>query len=475
MTAALHVLFWLCLFILTLPVAWLTLQVLASPNRVRWETTPARSAGDDWPAVTNRDESATPLGRQDRLVFGHENPAQAAANGGDSPACQNAQQAPDCRIARHAPACQNACNTSAAVNEQAPADGHRPTLVVLVPAHNEAMGIGATLASITAQLLPGDRLVVIADNCNDDTAMVAHLCGAEVAVRADPDRRGKGYALAFGIRHLHGAPPEVVIVVDADCLLAPSALDLLARACAASGRPVQAQYLMFASDKSTAAKRVAEFAWTVKNALRPLGALRLGQGCQLTGSGMALPWRLARVAPLDTPYIVEDLKLGLDLALLGAVPLFCPRAVVTSVFPDNAAGSAVQRTRWEHGHLGLIAAYGPKLAAHGLLRRDLAQVTLALDLCVPPVSLLLMLTLAGGAAGLVGAKASGEALPWALAAIPPAALCAVLILTWHKCGRDILPSRQLGHVLVYAVMKIPLYLRFLIRRQVAWLGAARDK
>ena len=53
-----------------------------------------------------------------------------------------------------------------------------------------------------------DRLLVIADNCEDDTAIVAATAGAEVIERHDLARRGKGYALESGLRHLGSAAPE---------------------------------------------------------------------------------------------------------------------------------------------------------------------------------------------------------------------------------------------------------------------------
>src|SRR5271154_6797185 len=53
----------------------------------------------------------------------------------------------------------------------------RPTAAMLVPAHNEALGIRATIESLFAQTSQGDRIVVIADNCTDATAQIAHECG----------------------------------------------------------------------------------------------------------------------------------------------------------------------------------------------------------------------------------------------------------------------------------------------------------
>src|SRR5579862_5621655 len=69
----------------------------------------------------------------------------------------------------------------------------RPTVAVLMPAHDEAVGIRQSLQNLLPQLLPADRLVVIADNCSDDTAAIAAAAGAEVIERRDPTQRGKGF------------------------------------------------------------------------------------------------------------------------------------------------------------------------------------------------------------------------------------------------------------------------------------------
>src|SRR5262245_47349772 len=65
----------------------------------------------------------------------------------------------------------------------------RQRVAVLVPAHDESTGLLPTLADIKSQLLPGDRVLVVADNCDDDTAAVASRTGAEVVERHDPGNR----------------------------------------------------------------------------------------------------------------------------------------------------------------------------------------------------------------------------------------------------------------------------------------------
>jgi glycosyltransferase involved in cell wall biosynthesis len=90
-------------------------------------------------------------------------------------------------------------------------------IAVLIPAHNESAGITATIEDIKQQLRPGDRIVVVADNCSDDTATIAASLGAEVSTRNDLNRIGKGHALDWGIDHLSADPPAIVLVIDADC------------------------------------------------------------------------------------------------------------------------------------------------------------------------------------------------------------------------------------------------------------------
>jgi cellulose synthase/poly-beta-1,6-N-acetylglucosamine synthase-like glycosyltransferase len=339
--------------------------------------------------------------------------------------------------------------------------GRRPRVAVLVPAHNESSGLLPTLADIQSQLLPGDRLLVVADNCADDTAAVARARGAEVAERHDATRQGKGYALGWGVEHLSSDPPEIVMVIDADCRLADGAVDGLALSCATTGRPAQALYLMTAPNGSQTSHQVAEFAWRVRNWLRPLGLGAMGLPCQLMGTGMAFPWNVIRSAELANGRLVEDLVLGLELTLSGHPPLFCPDACVTSVFATSLDGARTQRKRWEHGHLDTILREAPRLLASAIARRDRGLLALSLDLAVPPLSLLGMLNL-----GMVGAGGFAAVLGFSQAALvaSTAGLLVFLIgaaLAWVKCGRDVVPPRAVLSIVLYAVGKCHLYRQFL--------------
>ncbi len=340
-----------------------------------------------------------------------------------------------------------------------PAGSEVPASVaVVVPAHDESEGLRPTLAKIGAQLRKGDRLVVVAVNCTDDTAAIAAAAGAEVVERRDPLRIGKGFALDAGVRHLGANPPDVVIIIDADCHPSAGAIRRLATTCIVSGRPVQALYLMTSPDRTSLNYSVAEFAWLLKNWIRPLGLARLALPCQLMGTGMAFPWPVIRDANLATGHIVEDMRLGLDLSAANCAPLFCPDAVVTSEFPVSAQGAATQRQRWEHGHLQLIKDAVLPMLWLAIRRRNLHLAATVLDMSVPPLALLVLVATAVLLLAAAVTWLTGAILPLTLAALACAGLAGAVVLAWTRWGRSVLPAASLARIPLYVCGKLALYL-----------------
>jgi cellulose synthase/poly-beta-1,6-N-acetylglucosamine synthase-like glycosyltransferase len=357
-----------------------------------------------------------------------------------------------------------------------PNDGVRPPVAVLVPAHNESSGLLPTLANIQSQSLPGDRLLVVADNCLDDTAALARAGGAEVVERNDPAKRGKGYALDWGVRYLSSNPPEIVIIIDADCTIADGALNALAFTCVMTGRPVQAVYLMTAPIDSQINYQVAEFSWRVKNWLRPLGLRALKLPCQLVGSGMAFPWDVIYSADLGGGQLVEDLKLGLDLTLAGHPPIFCPSARVTSKFASSVKGASTQRKRWEQGHLDTLLKTAPRLLTIAIARRDWNLLAIALDLAVPPLSLLAMLVLGIFGFSLLHAISGHSSTAFAISTVSLLALTMATLLAWLTCGRDVVPPSALLKIPSYAFRKLKLYRQFVFGKiDSQWTRTDRTK
>lgn len=362
---------------------------------------------------------------------------------------------------------------AALLPRRATARGVRPRIDVLIPAHNEEQVLAATLRSVQAQLRAGDRILVVADNCDDGTARVARTCGADVVERRHETDRGKGFALDYGVRQLNAAAGDVVVIVDADCTLGPGTLDALAADCGATGRPIQASYVMNCPPRPSPRDLVSRVAVTVKNIVRQRGATTLGGPAILTGSGMAFPWETLRNARLASGNIVEDMQLSFDLLTAGHAPRYCAEALVTASLPPQGKASVAQRTRWEHGHLQTLLHRVPRLAWLGLRRARPQWLFAAVDLAVPPLSLLVALWCAVFTATAVAAACGFGATPLVVASGSGVAL---LIAMGIVCGvfvRDVSLVRLLTAVPRYVVGKLPIYLSFLVRRQTAWVRTDR--
>lgn len=350
----------------------------------------------------------------------------------------------------------------------------RPTIAILVPAHDEAAGIRPVLENLLEQITPPDRVVVIADNCADDTAAIARSTGATVIERQDAERQGKGYALDYGLQALANNPPDVVVVVDADCIVQPGTLDQIAQAAVTENRPVQAIYLMELPAKPRPKDAVSALAFLVKNWVRPQGLYQLGLPGILTGTGMAFPWAVIRNVGLASSNIVEDMQLSMDLAIAGSPTMFCPDTRVIGLLPQQEQAAKSQRTRWEHGHLQTMRSQIPPLLQAALQQKRFDLLAIALDLSIPPLSLLVMLWVAITVTTGLAAVLMDIWAPAMVMLLEGTMIISSILAAWSKFGRSYLPAMTLLAVPFYVFWKIPLYLAFLIKPQTKWVRTDRD-
>lgn len=347
-------------------------------------------------------------------------------------------------------------------------------VVVLIPAHNEEAGLENTLIDVMPQLRSQDRLVVVADNCTDQTAELARKHGAIVIERQNLTQRGKGYALDYGLRSLLNDPPDVVIVIDADCRVEADAIATLTDTVLKQNRPAQATYLMQKPAEPTAKDSVSAFAFTTKNLVRPLGLWRLGLPCLLTGTGMAFPWAAIQAVDFASGHLVEDMKLSVDLTIAGFAPVYCPEARVTGTLPQQDSATQSQRTRWEHGHLQAISVYVPLLLKAAIEKWNVAAIVLAIELSVPPLSLFVMSWMGVSAIAIVWGIFTGFWTAGICAIVAGVFLLVTVFGAWVKFGQKDLPLRELLAIPFYVLWKIPVYLQFLVRPQRDWIRTARD-
>ena len=356
------------------------------------------------------------------------------------------------------------------------AGGQAPpaSAIIVVPAHDEAAVIGETLQALSEALGPGMRVLVVADNCTDSTVALARSAGAEVIERHDLDRRGKGFALSFAADHLRPDPPDIFVVMDADCSTDPSSLQSLIDAAHVSGGPAQSVNLLSPDRHAPPLVQLSNFAFVLKNLVRQRGLQTLAGRVHLTGTGMAMPFKLFHVSGATRSSIVEDLALGLDLADAGHPPMLVGNAFVWSGSASEQ-GTLVQRRRWEGGFLSTALRQGPKEAWHGLRRGKPRAILAGLDLMIPPLALFALLNMAALTVAAALLLAFGGAW-WPVIAQLILLLLAMIavFVAWIREGREFISLGVLVRLPLYVIWKLPMYLG-LARRGTPkeWLRTGR--
>lgn len=357
----------------------------------------------------------------------------------------------------------------------APTAADRVRFDVIVPAHDEAAGIAATVASLLALDYPRDcyRVLVVADNCSDDTAARARAAGALVLERHSATERGKGYALAHAYAaSLQAGVADAVVVVDADTIVSRNLLRAFAARFAAGEAATQAEYGVRNADASWRTRLMA-VAFACYHTTRSLGRERLQLSCGLRGNGMGFSTDTLRRYPHQAFSRVEDVEYGVALGTAGVRVAYVPEATVLGEMPATAEAAQTQRERWEDGRAGLVRRLVPPLVRAAYVRRDRVPLDLAADLLVPPLTSLVALALLG-----MSLTSLAALLGWA-GVLPVAMWGATLVLLIAYVARGASLAGQGPRVLLdlawgpaYAVWKLALALRPRTRSE-EWVRTAR--
>lgn len=223
-------------------------------------------------------------------------------------------------------------------------------LWVIVPAFDEAAGIGATLAALAAQTDQDFRLVVVDNASTDGTADVVRAHAMQAEVVHEP-QRGTGAAADTGMRHAiaHGATH--LARTDADCLPAP---DWTARVRAAfADLDLVAGRLLPRTDEGVPAWQRGVLVGAVAVAAT-FGRFRPGN----------------RVPGALGPYVMSA---GCNMAIAAELYVAAggfPRTRIQDVHEDRALVNAVRPLTARYGHRRDVVVRGSsrRVRAWGLVR-----------------------------------------------------------------------------------------------------------
>jgi cellulose synthase/poly-beta-1,6-N-acetylglucosamine synthase-like glycosyltransferase len=273
-----------------------------------------------------------------------------------------------------------------------------PRFLILIPARDEAGGLGVTLASVRRLTYPPNliRVVVVADRCRDATVAVARAAGADVLERMSGPA-GKGAALAWALARLRSNDWDALVVLDADAVIDRGFLRALARRLAAGQRAIQADKRYVNPDDSGLTALSA-----LTNALRNrlfYGAKEtMGLSAPIQGLGFCVARSLVERIQWDTGTVAEDLDYSMQLALAGVRVRFAAETWVASRETTTLRRATAQRLRWSGGRFDVAQRYAARLLMQAVRRRDRDALDAAVALALPNYSLLANLTLTGLAA-----------------------------------------------------------------------------
>lgn len=243
-------------------------------------------------------------------------------------------------------------------------------VTVIIPAHDEAQRLPGTIDALRLQTHPADRIVVVADNCTDETPGIAHAAGLTVITTRD-NRGRKAGALNQALARLLPAttPRDLLLVMDADTRICPEFIEVAVHHMESDG-DVAAVGGIFMGEPIPGVLPQLQRNEFVRYS-RQIRA-RKGRVSVLTGTatlfrasvleevaeerGQVLPGTRGKV--YDERAITEDNELTLAVKALGHHVTSPDQCEVTTELMPSLTSLWAQRLRWQRGALENLSEYG---------------------------------------------------------------------------------------------------------------------
>lgn len=347
---------------------------------------------------------------------------------------------------------------------------------VIVPAHNESSIIAHTVTSLKKIDWPADRhrLVVVADNCTDDTADIARRAGAEVLERHDPSLRGKGYALNFAFNDSAARGwADAVVVIDADAEVSSNLLEAIAARIERGASAVQAHYGIL-NPSATWRTRLITIAKSAFHSVRSRARERLGVSCGIRGNGWCVTHQLLKKVPYQAFSLTEDVEYGVELGIAGYRVYYAEEAHSDAEMVSGEQAARKQRQRWETGRFQLIRSKTIPLLIQSIRQPSRICLDLALDLMVLPLSYVVVnVALLCGLAGVMS-WFDPQFLGWLWLGVTCAAALIIHVLRgWQLSGTGVQGLLDFAHAPGFLLWKLLLMLRRRDSRE--WVRTEREK
>jgi cellulose synthase/poly-beta-1,6-N-acetylglucosamine synthase-like glycosyltransferase len=262
---------------------------------------------------------------------------------------------------------------------------------LIVPAHNEETVISSTVTRMLQIAYPKQQydVHVVADHCNDQTALLAQEAGAIVHERNTGSSGRKGYALEHIITQLLHGPTkyDAFIIFDADSHVDPMFLAEARRSLKSGAQVIQGQRIISNPDASLFSA-LDDADLRLNNRMRNQAKSNLKLSARLMGDGMIFHRTVfERFHWHETDSLTEDRAFGLYLVSSGLRVRFLPAARIYIQSVSRWRDATPQRLRWYGGAFDLQKRYLVPLWTAAIQNRSLDAVDKAVELITPPFSM----------------------------------------------------------------------------------------
>ena len=241
-------------------------------------------------------------------------------------------------------------------------------IAIMIPAHNEADVIYDTVKLLfEKQTYPKEMfdVYVVADNCTDETALLAEKAGAKVYIHTDdnPKHHMVGYALDYAFKLLikENIDYAYVIRLDADNHVNDEFLSLMNDAYnsgAKIARPYESALNMTQNGFTKACGLYYTFDSRCSSRVRE----RLHLDAHVNGPGSLTDFEiLKRIDGYDTTMMCEDTEFNFKRMFERIKCHFVEDAVVYEDLPSTFKDTLARNKRLGAGNIRLLFKYTPKL------------------------------------------------------------------------------------------------------------------
>jgi 1,2-diacylglycerol 3-beta-glucosyltransferase len=311
---------------------------------------------------------------------------------------------------------------------------------IVVPAHNEQLLIERVVGSLQRIDWPSDcfRVLVVANNCTDNTVVLAREAGACVIEHNDNQARGKGYALQFAFQFSRSCNwADAVLVVDADSDVSPNLLSACAARINDGAHAVQVHYGVRNPDVSWRT-RLMTIALGAFHRVRSRARERMKLSCGIRGNGWCVTHTLLSLVPYRSFSLAEDIEYGIEIGLSGYRVHYADEAYVNADMVSGEQAARTQRQRWEHGRFKLIREKFGVLMSAALRRRSAICFDLVVDLAILPLSYIALGVLAVFLCAGISRLAEPTSSSWSgllgIAVASAASLLLYVLRGWQLSG-----------------------------------------